>query len=229
MEYKNFKNEPAIYLIRCLINDKIYIGSSVNLRKRINRHYNDLTNNKHMSKHLQNAFNLYGNDNFIIEVLEFCDSDSLIIREQYFLDTLKPWDRENGYNTCETAASPSQKVLSEEHKNKISKSLEGRVVSDETRKKIGDAHRGKTQPKDAVEKSRLYNLGKKHTEESIEKRAKSYSFIDSEGNIYVGTNLKRFAEKHGLHRFNLNKVLSGERKTHHGFRLYNGDSENQIE
>ena len=135
MEYKNFKNEPAIYVIKCLINNKIYIGSSVNLRNRINRHYNDLINQKHSSNHLQNAFNLYGNENFIVEVLEFCDRKLLITREQYFLNKLKPWNREIGFNICEIAGSPSKKVLSEEHKNKISQSLKGRVVSSETRKK----------------------------------------------------------------------------------------------
>lgn len=229
MEYRLFKNEPAIYLIKCLVNNKIYIGSSVNLRNRINRHYNDLINNKHSSKHLQNAFNLHGDENFIVEVLEFCDREELLLKEQHFLDLYKPWDRKIGYNTCDVAGSPSKRVLSDEHKNKISEGLKGRKVSEETKKKIGDANRGKTQPKDAVEKSRLYNLGKKHSEESIEKRAKKYSFIDSKGNIHIGTNLKRFAEKHGLHRFNLNEVLIGVRKSHKGFKKYYGDSENQIE
>ena len=96
-------------------------------------------------------------------------------------------------------------------------------------KKIGDAHRGKIQPYEAIEKYRLANIGRKHSEESVEKRAKNYSFIDSEGNIYVGTNLKRFADEHGLHRFNLKKVLTGERNTHKGFKRYNGYTENQIE
>lgn len=229
MEYKNFKNEPAIYVIKCLVNDKIYIGSSVNLRNRINRHYNDLVNNKHSSKHLQNAFNLYGNDKFIVEALEFCDRDSIINREQHYLDLFKPWNRDIGYNTCEIAGSPNKRFLTEEQKNKISNSLKGRIVSDETRKKIGDANRGKTQPKDAVEKSRLANIGRKQSEESIEKRSKKYSFIDSEGNVYTGTNLKRFANQHGLHRFNLSEVLKGVRNSHKGFKKYNGDSENQIE
>jgi group I intron endonuclease len=229
MEYKFFKNEPAVYKIKCLINDKIYIGSSVNLRNRINRHYNDLVKQKHTSKHLQNAFNLYGNENFIVEVLEFCDRETLIQKEQFFLDKLKPWDRLIGYNTCEIAGLPSKRKLTEEQKAKISKSLKGRVVSDETKKKISEGNKGKIQPKEAVEKSRLANIGRKHSEDSVEKRARKYSFIDTEGNIYVGTNLKRFAEQYGLHRFNLMKVLTGERKSHKGFKKYNGVTENQIE
>jgi group I intron endonuclease len=229
MEYKNFKNVPAIYLIKCLINNKIYVGSSVNLRNRINRHYNDLINNKHASNHLQNAFNLYGNENFIVEVLVYCDRENILQQEQYFLDKLKPWDRLIGYNTCEIAGSPSKRVLTEDQKKKISDSLKGRIVSEETRKKIGDSNRGKIQPKEAVEKSRLANIGRKQNEDTIEKKSKKYSFIDKEGKIYIGTNLKRFADEHGLHRFNLSKVLSGERKSHKGFKKYNGDTENQIE
>lgn len=39
------------------------------------------------------------------------------------------------------------KILSEEHKQKISNSLTGRKHSEETKKKIADANRGKSRPK----------------------------------------------------------------------------------
>lgn len=69
----NFPASAGIYLIRNVINDKIYIGSTSNLKIRRNKHISDLKNNKHHSYHLQKAYNKYGESNFqfiIIELIE---------------------------------------------------------------------------------------------------------------------------------------------------------------
>jgi hypothetical protein len=42
----------------------------------------------------------YGYHNFNLEILEYCDKKSLISREQYYIDLLKP-----KYNICKTAGS----------------------------------------------------------------------------------------------------------------------------
>jgi group I intron endonuclease len=205
------------------LHNKIYVGSAKCLRYRIHRHLNDLKNGTHASNHLQNSFNLYGIDEFSFQILEEFDSydrTHLIEREQYYLDTLEPWNREIGYNTCQVAGSPEHRVLSDEHKEKIRKSLIGHKCSLETRNLISISNKGKVNSPKAIEQMRLTKIGLKQSEECIEKRAKKYSFIDLDGNIYIGTNLKRFAEKYKCHRFNLNKVLSGKRKSHNGFKLY---------
>lgn len=220
MEIKT-KNS-GVYQIICNRNQKIYIGSAVNLSKRIKRHLFELRNKKHPSKHLQNAFNLYGEETFSVIVLEEYNSitrDNLVLREQYYLDNLKPYDRNVGYNTCPIAKSPAHLALSEEHRKNISSGLKNHYVSQETRDKIGNAHRGKTMSSESIEKIRLAKIGVRQTEENISKRAKSYSFI-KDGIIYQGTNLKRFAKEHKCHRPNLNLVLKGVRKSHHGFMLY---------
>lgn len=80
----------GIYKISCTINNKFYIGSSKEIEKRWNRHINDLKLNKHYNIIFQRIFNKYGIDNFIFEVIEYCDINDLLIREQYYLDTLKP-------------------------------------------------------------------------------------------------------------------------------------------
>lgn len=212
----------GVYQIICLVNQKIYIGSAVNLCRRINRHSRDLLNQKHSSRHLQNAVNLYGLDCFNVVILEEYDNITrqlLLQREQYYLDTLKPWDRNIGYNTCQKARSPEQLTLSKEHKDKISLANKGRVVSQETRQKISQKRKGKRNSIEAIEQMRQTKIGVKQSEENIAKRAKEYSFIKN-GVIYRGSNLKRFAEEHSCHRYNLNKVLQGIRKSHHGFFKY---------
>lgn len=225
MDYSSLKNNPGIYKIISKINNKFYIGSSVNLRNRANRHQNELRQNKHLSKHLQNAFNQYGSDNFEFIILEeykkgIITKLELLKREQYYLDTLKPYLRENGYNTCPTASCPNVGHLSKEQRDKISKSLEGRIVSQETRKKISNGRKNKRNPQEAIDRMIKTKTGVKQSESSIEKRAKIYSFIGPDGTIYVGKNLKRFADEHKLHRQNLNMVLKGKRKSHHGFKKY---------
>jgi group I intron endonuclease len=78
----------GIYKIENLINGRIYIGSSVDINKRINRHKNDLVNNKHVNCYLQRDFNKYGLYSYTFEFLELCDRDNLKILEQKYLDEI---------------------------------------------------------------------------------------------------------------------------------------------
>ena len=57
-------NISGIYSIFNIINNKQYVGSSKNIRRRIKEHYRDLQNNKHHSQPLQNAWNKYGKYSF---------------------------------------------------------------------------------------------------------------------------------------------------------------------
>lgn len=76
----------GIYGIINLINDKKYIGSSINIRHRFITHKCYLRKNIHSNKHLQSAWNKYGEENFKFELIEECEEDKLIEREQYWID-----------------------------------------------------------------------------------------------------------------------------------------------
>jgi group I intron endonuclease len=76
----------GIYRIRNLINDKCYYGSSKEIEKRWKRHENELRNNKHNNTILQRAWNKYGSDNIIFEVVEICEEKDLINLEQQYLN-----------------------------------------------------------------------------------------------------------------------------------------------
>jgi group I intron endonuclease len=90
-----------IYQIKNKVNDKVYIGSTTNYRNRFNQHKYFLRRNKHQNIHLQNAWNKYGEENFMFEVLEEVSEEEKFIKEQEYLDELNPFN-ENGYNinTC---------------------------------------------------------------------------------------------------------------------------------
>lgn len=81
----------GVYVLVNILNNHKYIGSSINIRKRIFQHRSALRSNKHHSRHLQNAYNKYGEDKFEIMILETCEpiKDTLEFLEQKYLD-LKP-------------------------------------------------------------------------------------------------------------------------------------------
>ena len=79
----------GIYKFTNNINNKIYIGSSINLRKRFLTHLTLLRKNSHHSKSFQNSWNKFGEDVFSYEIMEFVENlDELLIKEQYYLDNI---------------------------------------------------------------------------------------------------------------------------------------------
>lgn len=131
----------------------VYVGSSVNMWRRLNEHLSRLRrinpNKQHFNPHLQNSWDKYGEDVFEFVVLEECEVDQLLIREQHYLDTLPDL-----YNICQVAGSRL-----------------GHTPGPETRAKIGAAQKGRKHTKEHNEKIRAsmigntYSLGHVHTDE----------------------------------------------------------------
>lgn len=95
----------GVYQIRNVINNKIYIGSSKNIYKRWKTHISRLKYNKHCNSYLQSAWNKYGEDNFEFSILEEVNNlDELKNLEQYYIDTLQPFE-DRGYNLCKSTKS----------------------------------------------------------------------------------------------------------------------------
>jgi group I intron endonuclease len=88
----------GIYQIKNLINDKVYIGSSIDINKRLYKHLWSLKNGCHDNNHLQNSFNEYGENNFEFSVLENCSIDELVVRENFYIEFFCSCDSECGYN-----------------------------------------------------------------------------------------------------------------------------------
>jgi hypothetical protein len=85
------KHIMGIYQITHLPSSRIYIGSSDDIRHRWATHRSRLRKNEHHSPYLQNVWNKHGGVEFRWEVLEcVLDAGTLLSREQYYLDVLKP-------------------------------------------------------------------------------------------------------------------------------------------
>lgn len=132
---KIYPKNPCIYTITNKNNNKIYVGSAKNFKERFNKHYLDLLYNRHHSSHLQNSWNKYGAENFIIRVIEETTINNLIEREQYYIDTFESYNQEKGYNMRRLANSSLGIKRSEETRRKMSIAQSKRKHSEETRKK----------------------------------------------------------------------------------------------
>jgi len=175
----------GIYIITNNINNKYYIGSSCNLKKRFSEHKRKLLQNKHENDILQKAINKYGLDYFSFNILMYCNKNDLLFYEQRFLTLYKP-----EYNICITAGNNLGYKHSEETKNKIRTAVLGRkhtetskqkmkqqqklnptngmlgkTHSEETKNKIGLKHKGKFVSEETRQKMRNAHLGKKLSEE----------------------------------------------------------------
>jgi len=96
---KLIKETSGIYKITCLSNKKIYIGSSINIKRRLKDHTKLLRGNKHLNKYMQKDWNKYGEKNFKFEIIEIIYNISkLIIREKFWINKTSCCNRKVGFN-----------------------------------------------------------------------------------------------------------------------------------
>lgn len=90
----------GIYKITNNISGKIYIGQSIFIEKRFNRHKSSAYNPNDESYNypLYQAFRKYGIENFSFEIIEECERDSLNEREKYWIQFFKSDNSNFGYN-----------------------------------------------------------------------------------------------------------------------------------
>lgn len=91
----------GIYKIINTVNNKIYVGSSIQIKKRWSQHKTNLRRNKHHCKGLQNAWNKYGENSFILVITEeVLIKTDLAKREQYYIDLYKTYNNKFRYNSA---------------------------------------------------------------------------------------------------------------------------------
>jgi len=107
----------GIYIIRNLVNNKIYIGQSKDIKRRWAEHkrkYKNESEREH--SYLYNAMRKYGISSFSFDVLEECDETILNEREIYYIDKFNSTDHNVGYNISPGGDSNSN-LLNENNPN----------------------------------------------------------------------------------------------------------------
>lgn len=114
----------VVYLITNKINGKIYVGSATNLWKRYKGYK---CTHKFESRYLARTMRKYGFDAFEFSILEIVENkDTLIEKEQYYIDKMKVCDRKIGYNISPKAGSSLGVKHSEKSKANMSKAQTGK-------------------------------------------------------------------------------------------------------
>ena len=211
----SYKKITGIYMIRCKINNKIYIGRSKNIKDRWKQHKKELRNNKHCNKNIQKDWNKYGQDNFEFNIIVECEEDKLNELERKYINEYKSCGF--GYNMTFGKDENGAEIHTEETKKKMSESHMGHEVREETRKKISETKMG-------------YN----HTEETKKKMSENHSDFSGSKNpqanmvicIYPdGTQtepmcIKELAKYLGLDRGTVRRVINNSEIYHPKYKRY---------
>jgi group I intron endonuclease len=170
-----FQNHGGIYEIRNLVNNKTYIGQGSNLRKRKNGHFGELRRNEHDNKYLQRSYNMYGKENFVFNILLYCEPEEMTYYEQLLVDIRQP--EYNNRRICVDSNFGCK--FSDESRKNMSEAAKGKVLSEETKRKISEAESGENhynfgghRSEETKKKLSEANKGKETLEETREKREK---------------------------------------------------------
>lgn len=131
---KEYKNKSGIYLIYNNVNGKQYVGSGMDLVKRLATYYfpSRLADNRYIS----NSILKYGHGNFSVIILYVlgntgsCTKRDILSKEQQYINLYKPI-----LNLNPTAGSSMGFKHSEESKILISEFRKGKLLSEFTKKK----------------------------------------------------------------------------------------------
>ena len=146
----------CIYKITNIVDKKVYIGQTINYNKRKNSHISHLKNKKHHNEYLQNSWNKYGEDNFIIEIIEECKITELDKKEKYYIDFYNSTNTTLGYNLVD--GGQVFREYSPELRKKMSEALKGRKFSELHKKRISKGQKGKIIKKESIEKQKTTAL-----------------------------------------------------------------------
>ena len=204
---------PVIYKIRNVVNHKFYVGSTGNTRERFRCHRTRLRKNKHHCQHLQAAWNKYGEECFVFEVVEHVESiDKLQEAENVWL---AEWVGNSlCYNKSRYSESPMRgiakedhpsygRVKSEEEKQAISNTLkEGYASGEYPHPRLGKMHTKETRLKiietrasnDKNKGKNHYRYGKTVSEETRKKIGDTQRGVKKALRVYTPEGLEKARE-----------------------------------
>lgn len=145
---------------------KLYVGSSVNLHKRWAEHRARLLRGVHHTPGLQHAYDKYGIESLVFEVLEYVTPHSLIETEQLYIDA----HIGRLYNVCLIAGSRLGRKQNAQTRKKISDARKGRLCSEETKRRMSAAQTGRQVSESARKRIGLASKGRKQSAVTIAKR-----------------------------------------------------------
>jgi group I intron endonuclease len=200
---KEHKNKTGIYCITNLVNNKKYIGKSINIASRIANHICGLNRkSKDSNRYLIASWHKYGRESFKYEILEEVDinneniSELLRERELFWMNHFNTIDHNYGYNLRQD--SSSQSIVHEQTKKLLRINLLGdknpnfgnkwtKEQKKEMSEKIKESYRqGRKQCsyedslKGVIKRKKMYEQNPQLKEDHIKKQSKQITkyYID---------------------------------------------------
>ena len=214
----------GIYKLLNSVNDNFYIGSAVDLKRRKARHFSELRNGKHNNRHLQAAWDKYGETAFSFIILEHvAPGEGLYAAEdKWMADHV---GKKYCYNIGMAAIAPMLGKCgvdsptwgychTQAARAKISEAGKGRYVSVETRAKRSAATKGrKVSDAQKAQISRTLSgegnfwYGKKRPESFAAQVRKSIIASSPDGEEITYDSIKALRESMGLTPTTVNRAL----------------------
>lgn len=164
----------GIYKIINVINNKFYVGSAVDLKRRKTRHFSELRTGKHNNRHLQAAWVKYGEQAFVFVVVEeLPDGADLLAAENVWLK--EHVGKDYCYNLGVDATAPMTGFAGE-----LSPTWGRKRTPEEL---VAQNWKGKKHNQESKEKIRAHLIGKP---KSAEVRAKISATLSGDGNYWYG-------------------------------------------
>jgi group I intron endonuclease len=164
----------GIYKIINVINNKFYVGSAVDLKRRKTRHFSELRTGKHNNRHLQAAWVKYGEQAFVFVVVEELPEDAdLLAAENVWLK--EHVGKDYCYNLGVDAVAPTLGWSGEKSPTWGRKRTPEELAA--------QSWAGRTHTPEAKERIRQHLIGKP---KSAEVRAKISATLSGEGNPWYG-------------------------------------------
>jgi group I intron endonuclease len=202
--------ESGIYYIINSFNGKFYIGQAQNFAERFSNHRIALRKGNHENRHLQNAFNKYGEVYFTFHIVMRVKEEFLDRYEQWQLD--QHWETGRLYNLSPTAGSNRGYEWTDEQRETLSQAMKGLKRSEEHCQRISETLKGRKYSEEHcqnISRAKIGNqVGAKRWEISNPGSDEWYEIF----------NLAKFCREHKLDSGAMVKVALGERKHHKGYR-----------
>ena len=215
---QNIPRTSGIYKWTCTPTGKIYIGSAKDIQKRYREHLYTLRGGKHVNIYLQRSWNKYGESAFTFDVIELVLSSFRLEREQYWLDTLRPFDRKKGFNISPTAGTSlgskypegrGRKWTPEQREEQRQRKL-GKPFTEEHKQRMSEAMLARSKPKPPRVDRRV---------------AKYWVLTDPNGVEHHIRGLCTFCQEHDLSHKHMRRIAQGKRNSHQGWKCrYAGQS-----